>query len=183
MVNLTGNEYVGLYSAGGVGKYFGRIAMADTQSKQWYVIFCKPHQENQVCHYLGIKGFETYYPTYRVQHDNSRSPKVKPFFPRYLFVRADLDETATSVLNWIPGAVGLVTYGDTPASVPQHIVNELKDRSLERDTNARSPCRRMRRGEPVRILQPTKRSRSCPIRPVSSVGATKNSLRVLRGST
>jgi transcription elongation factor/antiterminator RfaH len=121
---------------------------------QWYVIFCKPHQETRVCHYLGLKGLETYFPTYPVQNDSSARPQFKPLFPRYLFVRADLDATGISLMNWVPGVVGLVTYGDTPASIPQNIITELKNRTLESSsTCTRSPCDQIRRGQPVRILQ------------------------------
>lgn len=127
--------------------------MATTRGEQWYVIFCKPRLEDQVGHYLDSKGFETYCPTCLVQPDDTHPAQIKPFFPRYLFVRADLEATGTSVLNWIPGAVGLVTYGDTPASVPQHIIDELKKRLSTNEQTILSPMQRISCGESVRIVR------------------------------
>jgi len=58
----------------------------------WYVIHSKPRKENQVNAYLRTQGFETFYPTLRVQPVNPRASRIRPYFPRYLFVHADLDE-------------------------------------------------------------------------------------------
>ena len=120
----------------------------------WYVVFCKPHQEERVSINLTVKGFEVYYPTYQVQTDDLHPLQIKPFFPRYLFVRAAIENIGTAaMLNWIPGAIGLVKYGDTPAIVPDHIIDQLKKR-ISRIAAVGGPQRYMyRTGERVRIIR------------------------------
>jgi transcription elongation factor/antiterminator RfaH len=124
-----------------------------TRMENWYVIHCKPYREKQVCDYLVAKGFDTFYPTYLIQPVDSRPPKSKPFFPRYLFVQADLDESGTSTLNWIPGAVGLVKYGDTPATVPEHIIHQLKARVAEIEAVGGVQAHQIGPGERVHIVR------------------------------
>ena len=97
----------------------------------WYVIHSKPRKENQVNAYLQAQGFETFYPTLRVQPVNPRASRIRPYFPRYLFVHANLDEVGVSALQWLPGAIGLVSFDGQPVPVPAHVVHELKRRVAE----------------------------------------------------
>jgi transcriptional antiterminator RfaH len=124
-----------------------------THAENWYVIHCKSHREKQVCAYLAAKGFDTFYPAYLIRSVDSRPPQSKPFFPQYLFVKADLDESGTSKLNWIPGAVGLVKYGDTPATVPEHIIHQLKARVAEIEATGGVQRRPIGQGERVHIVR------------------------------
>ena len=84
----------------------------------WYAIFSKPRKEVQVGSYLRTQGITTFFPTYRVKPVNPRSSTTRAFFPRYLFVHANLSETGMGALQWIPGAVGIVQFDGAPASVP-----------------------------------------------------------------
>jgi transcriptional antiterminator RfaH len=104
-----------------------------------------------VCYRLSAKGVEAYCPTHTVQHPDTGSRQVKPFFSRYLFVRADLDVTGISALNWVPGAVGMVMYGDIPANVPHSFIDKLKKRLSELDEAVESVCHQIECGDPVRI--------------------------------
>lgn len=65
----------------------------------WYTIFTKPHKETQVQDYLQSKDIEIYFPTLHVKPVNPRSATVRPYFPRYLFARADLAEVGVSMLR------------------------------------------------------------------------------------
>lgn len=97
----------------------------------WYVIQTKPKKETQVYNYLRAKGVEVYYPCVRVNPVNPRAAKLRAYFPRYMFAQADLAETGESLLEWLPGAVGLVRFGGEPASVPDAFICELKRRVSE----------------------------------------------------
>jgi len=122
------------------------------QGRNWYVIFCKPHQEKQVCASLTDKGCEVYYPTCIVRTDPLRPPKEQSFFPRYLFVRAAAESVGISVFNWIPGAIGLLKYGDAPAIVPDQVIDQLKERiSMSAAAYERRGCP-YKNGERVRIV-------------------------------
>jgi len=92
----------------------------------WYVLQSVQHKENQLCQCLLARGLECFYPTITVKPVDPRSSKIRPYFPGYLFVRADLEEIGLSKLQWLPGAVGLVCYGEHPAPVPDHVIYKLK---------------------------------------------------------
>ena len=97
----------------------------------WYVMHTKPHKEEAVWHLIQAQGFGAYYPRLRVEPVNPRARKVRPYFPRYLFVQADLDEVGLSTFKWMPCAVGLLCYGDVPVPVPDDIIDGIT-RAVER---------------------------------------------------
>lgn len=73
-----------------------------------------------------MRGIEIFYPRLRVQPVNPRARKVKPYFPGYVFGQLDLEQVGRSVVDWIPGALGLVNFGGEPAIVPEHVVNTIR---------------------------------------------------------
>jgi len=97
----------------------------------WYALRSKPRKENVVWRQAISHGFETYYPRIRVHPVNPRSRKLRPYFPGYLFVYADLEEVGQSVFQWMPHSVGLVSFGGEPAVVPEHLIHELRKRVEE----------------------------------------------------
>lgn len=119
----------------------------------WYVIHSKPRKENQVNAYLRTQGFETFYPTLHVQPVNPRASKIRPYFPRYLFVHADLDEVGVSALQWVPGAIGLVSFDGQPVPVPEYVVHELKRRVAEIRAAGGLVFDGLQPGDAVRITQ------------------------------
>ena len=118
----------------------------------WYTVFCKPRHESQVADYLRSKGLEVYNPTLRVKPVNPRASTTRPFFPRYLFVHADLGTTATSTLQWTPGAIGLVQFEDEAIPVPDTFVTELRQRIDELDASGGLTPERLKKGDPIRIM-------------------------------
>ena len=95
---------------------------------QWYALLSKPRKEDIVWKQIRSHGCEHFYPRMRVHPVNPRSRKVKPYFPGYLFVRVDLEELGTSVFQWMPHALGIVSFDRQPASVPDHLIQALKKR-------------------------------------------------------
>jgi transcription antitermination factor NusG len=100
-------------------------------ARYWYAVRSKPRQEDAVWRQIILQGFEAFYPRIRVHPVNPRSRKVKPYFPGYLFVQADLDEAGLSVFQWMPHAVGLVSFGGEPAIVPEHLIQAIQRRMEE----------------------------------------------------
>jgi transcriptional antiterminator RfaH len=43
-----------------------------------------------------------------------------------VFARVDLEQTSISDLQWIPGAVGIVSFGGEPAYVSEHFISTLQ---------------------------------------------------------
>jgi len=100
-------------------------------ANNWYALRRKPRKEEVVWRQVRTQGFEAFYPRLRVNPVNPRSRKVRPYFPGYLFVSADLDEVGVSVFQWMPHAIGLVAFGGEPAAVPDSLINALRKRVEE----------------------------------------------------
>lgn len=131
----------------------------------WYAIHVKPHKERYVYERLatpeGLPPFlkvdpadlrlEAFFPSVRVKPKNPRAAKIRPYFPGYLFVHADLEVLGDSAFNWIPGAHGLVRFGDTPAVVPDLLIRELKQRVAEINAAGGIVIEGLKQGDRVRI--------------------------------
>jgi transcription antitermination factor NusG len=94
--------------------------------EKWYVARSKPRNEELLWSQFCLQSFETYYPRVKVKTVNPRARKVQPYFPGYLFVRIDLDLTGKSIIEWMPGGVGLVSFGDEPAFIPDNLICAIK---------------------------------------------------------
>ncbi len=130
-----------------VGDFRGELNMPT----QWYALHSKPRKERQVHDYLVQQGIETYFPTLTVKPANPRSSRIRAFFPRYLFVHVDLEETGTSVLQWLPGAVGLIAFDAVPAVIPDSFVVELKRRLARIERTGGLDLSELHRGDRVEI--------------------------------
>jgi transcription antitermination factor NusG len=73
------------------------------------------------------QGFESYYPHVTIRPVNPRAQKTAPYFPGYLFVRADIDQTGTNLFRWMTNALGLVSFDDTPAPLDDHLIEAIRE--------------------------------------------------------
>jgi transcription antitermination factor NusG len=95
---------------------------------RWYAIQSKPQKEALLCEQLELSDIEAYFPRIRVQPVNPRARKFKAYFPGYLFVRVDLEQVGLSVLQWMPGSIGLVNFDGEPAYVPDALLQAIRQR-------------------------------------------------------
>jgi transcriptional antiterminator RfaH len=95
-------------------------------SVNWYVLRSKPNKEELLWEQLSIRKVEAFYPRLRVQPVNPRSRKIKAYFPGYVFVHVDLEETGLSTLQWMPGATGFVSFDSQPSIVPDALIAAVK---------------------------------------------------------
>jgi transcription antitermination factor NusG len=100
-------------------------------SRHWYALKSHPHKEDLLMHQAETRGFEVFYPRIRVHPVNPRSHKIRPYFPGYLFIQADIAETGTSVFQWMPYATGLVSFGGEPSIVPDNLIGAIRQRVQE----------------------------------------------------
>ena len=94
----------------------------------WYVLHSKPRKEEFLLDQLRLHGFESYCPLVRVATVNPRARKVRPYFPGYVFLQADLNHARASSLHWMPGAIGFVVFDGIPARVPDGLVPTIRQR-------------------------------------------------------
>lgn len=111
----------------------------------WYALSVKPHKEQFVNRQLRQRSLETYLPAV-----GETQTKPRAFFPGYLFVRADLEQIGRKTLDWLPGARGVVAFGDDPVEVPTSVIDTLR-RRLAHLTDSQARSAGLQHGDPVRI--------------------------------
>jgi len=90
--------------------------------KQWYTLYTKPHAEYQVAAFLQRRGFETFLPEAEVDQGQGATP----FFPRYLFLNIDFGLTGLSKIQWTPGLVRILAFGDRPQPVRGEVIELIR---------------------------------------------------------
>jgi transcriptional antiterminator RfaH len=97
-----------------------------TSLEKWYVARSKPRSEELLWKQFCLRNFEAYYPCIKSSSVNPRARKWEPYFPGYIFVRVDLGLIGKSIIEWMPGGIGLVMFGDEPAFISDDMVYEIK---------------------------------------------------------
>jgi transcriptional antiterminator RfaH len=93
----------------------------------WYVFQSKARKERLLCEQLHLRQIETFFPCIRVQPAKSRIQKWQPYFPGYVFGRLELESFGRSTLDWLPGAVRIVSFGGDPVSIQDYLIQVLRD--------------------------------------------------------
>ncbi|MCX6083307.1 MAG: hypothetical protein NTW32_27580 [Chloroflexi bacterium] len=117
----------------------------------WYVLRSKPNKEEFFWNQLLTHRIETFYPCIKVKAVNPRSRKIRPYFPGYLFVHVDLDCVNTSLLHWMPGSGGLVSFDSIPASVPDALIAIIHKKVDDHNQVASQPMFGLKPGDKVEI--------------------------------
>jgi transcription antitermination factor NusG len=97
-------------------------------SYHWYALRSKSRKEDAVWRQLQSQDYEVFYPCLRVHPVNPRSRKIVPYFPGYLFVEVDLEQSGISAFQWMPHTVGLVSFGGEPSIVPENLILAIQKR-------------------------------------------------------
>ena len=118
---------------------------------QWYALRSKPNREQALWCEAAARGFEVYYPRTRVKPVNPRARKIKPYFPGYMFVHADIGAVGSSAFAWMPYSNGLVFCGTEPSPVPELLVNAIRRRLNELNLAGGELIGGLKRGEAIRI--------------------------------
>src|SRR5204862_6519162 len=108
----------------------GERRMTAELHPRWFVAHTHPHAEGKATLHLSRQGFEIYFPRYlkRRRHARRIETVAAPLFPRYLFVAIDLNMQRWRSIFSTVGVSRLVCNGDEPTSVPNGIVEALKNR-------------------------------------------------------
>jgi transcription antitermination factor NusG len=120
---------------------------------RWYALRSKPRKEDALWQQLLNQEIEHYYPRVRVHPVNPRARKHKPYFPGYLFIRADLEEKGISAFQWMPNSLGLVAFGGEPAVIPENMIHALRVRIREIAEAGGEVFDGLKPGDPVHIQE------------------------------
>ena len=121
--------------------------------KNWILLQAKFRKEDFLWGEICARGIECFYPKIRVMTINPRARKMHPYFPSYLFVNIDPESESAAELRWLPGANGWVRFGESPASVPDSVVEGIR-RHVDalNDLGGVSAVKRMMPGQAVEIM-------------------------------
>lgn len=118
---------------------------------QWYVLRSKPNKEMTLWRELCARGYECFYPQLHVSPVNPRSRKVRPYFPGYLFLYADLEQAGASKIQWMPFSNGFVSFGEVLATVPESLIHAIQRHVDEINAAGREQVAGFKQGEGVVI--------------------------------
>lgn len=121
-------------------------------ANQWYAIKSKPRKEWVLHQQLLIRNIECFFPRAKVKPINPRAAKLHPFFPGYMFVNVDIQESGVSEFQWMPYSMGLVGFGDEPGVIPDDVINALKKQIDQIRANGGLSVDQLYSGTPVRII-------------------------------
>jgi len=99
-------------------------------ASRWYVVHTQAQNESRAELNLRRQGFTTYLPRYlrTRRHARQSTTVARPLFPRYLFVALDLARDRWRAIQSTFGVSNLVFAGETPAAVPDGVVDEIRAR-------------------------------------------------------
>jgi transcriptional antiterminator RfaH len=120
----------------------------------WYVVQTQVNAEAKAARNLVRQGFEIYLPRYLKHRSHARKiDKVAaPLFPRYLFVRIDMEAQRWRSIQSTLGVARLVCNGPDPAPVARHVLMSLKAREDESGYIKLDERPSFALGEKVRVL-------------------------------
>jgi len=120
----------------------------------WHLLYTKPHKEPQVNRLLQQREIETFFPIVQLERGYGRGVRVEPFFPHYLFFRADLRSEDASGLQWLAGVRSIVHFADRPATVLDEVIANLRMRLEPYEERVLHPGEwRFQPGEYVEIVK------------------------------
>jgi transcriptional antiterminator RfaH len=118
---------------------------------RWYVMHSKSQKEQWLYKQLNALEVDAYYPCLHIKSGKLHSYTVKPYFPGYLFVNVDLALTGISILQWIPGSLGLVSFGGEPACIPEALLHQVRHRVDELNSAEYNVLNSLKPGDEVII--------------------------------
>jgi len=115
----------------------------------WYALRTKHQHEKSVTNVLAEKGFEVFCPTYAEVHrwKDRRKEVTLPLFPGYLFFANGLERKVDLLST--PGVCAIVSFGNTPALVPQSEIEAIQLAMLS--SRVLGPHPFLKEGDKVRL--------------------------------
>lgn len=120
----------------------------------WYAVQTKPRQEQLAADNLLRQNFTTYLPKLRTsKHLHGRwTPVVEPLFPRYLFIQVNPNEHNIAPVRSTLGVAKLVKFGAELISVPQRVIDYLRENEDPETSQISDQAPRFKKGEQLEIL-------------------------------
>lgn len=128
--------------------------MIDTSSTSplWYVVHTKPQQELLASSMLEDRcHLSVFLPEVKQKYRGKM--RMRPFFPGYLFVEADLDVVEYTAINSTPGVIRLVAFEQRPLPLRPGIVERIRQEVERINDEGGLPPEHYQEGESVRLKE------------------------------
>lgn len=104
------------------------VASKPENAQPWYVCQTKPRQELLAVKKLEEQGYEVFLPKLTVWQKKKGhwSKAEKVMFPRYGFVRCASRKQSIAPIRSTPGVTGLVSFGNTPATMNEDLIEAIR---------------------------------------------------------
>lgn len=106
------------------------LANVPDQTAIWYLVQCRPRQDERAQEHLVRQGYQFYRPQHSCERiERGRlQVKLQPIFPGYLFI------TLSAEANWAPlrstrGVARVVGFGGMPVRVDARLITQLQQRA------------------------------------------------------
>ena len=118
----------------------------------WYVIHTKPQQELLASSMLEDQRHLTVFLP-EVKQKYRGKMRLRPFFPGYLFVEADLDAVEYTAINSTPGVIRLVAFELRPLPLRPGIVEGIRQEVERINNEGGLPPESYQEGESIRLTE------------------------------
>lgn len=94
----------------------------------WFLLYCKPREEERGLKNLQNQGIEAFYPTIGVEkvRKGLRSVSVEALFPNYLFIKLNPETANFNAIRSTRGIASFVRFGREYAQISQAVIDSLK---------------------------------------------------------
>ena len=94
----------------------------------WYAIHTKPRSEKEAQENLMRQSYEVYLPLIKIKKFVRKrwQDRIEALFPRYLFVRLDLEQTNTAPIRHLQNYIRICSLGHRSVPVPDEIIEFLQ---------------------------------------------------------
>jgi transcriptional antiterminator RfaH len=107
--------------------------MTIVKESLWYAVHTHPREEFKALSHLRRQNYQVYLPRYTktIRHARKSERVIRPFFPRYLFVRLNLAVNGWRAIRSTVGVNDIVCFGEQPAPLPAGVIEALQGRETE----------------------------------------------------
>lgn len=95
---------------------------------RWFAVRTHAHSEDKAKHHLERQEFTVYLPRYQKQRTHARRTDIvkRALFPRYIFVKINIETARWRDINSTVGVSNLVSFGGKPAPIPALFIEEIR---------------------------------------------------------
>jgi transcriptional antiterminator RfaH len=99
--------------------------------RRWYLIRTKPASEVLAQEHLRRQGYDVYLPLLleSFRRGSEAHERIVALFPRYLFLQLNEGQQALGPVRSSVGVSEIVRFGESHATVPDHVIRDLRARA------------------------------------------------------